>query len=152
MPFQISGLIGTRFSSSTFSFSSILKDRSPLGSRSIFGLKNNLPSFGFGASGYGSSSIFGTSGPPIDNKSEESEFLSLQEVAAKIGEENEQIVFTANYVLFEFIDGAWKERGKGELEVNSSTTGIGKARLIMRVRGNYQLIFECQSLPKHEVD
>ncbi|CAA2980749.1 nuclear pore complex NUP50A-like [Olea europaea subsp. europaea] len=141
------GLTGTGFSSSTFSFGSIPKDGPPLGSGSNFGLKNDLPSFGFGASGNGSSSIFGTSGPTIDNKSGGSAFPSMPEVPVETGEENEQVVFTADSVLFEFIDGAWKERGKGELKVNFSTTEIGKARLIMRARGNYRLILNAGLFP-----
>ncbi|KAL2539267.1 Nuclear pore complex protein [Abeliophyllum distichum] len=131
------GLTGTGFSSSTFSFGSIPKD----------GLKNDLPSFGFGASDNGSSSIFGTSGSTVDNKIGGSAFPSMQDVPVETGEENEQVVFTADSVLFEFMDGAWKERGKGELKVNVSTTGIGKARLIMRARGNYRLILNAGLFP-----
>ncbi|KAL2462712.1 Nuclear pore complex protein [Forsythia ovata] len=131
------GLTGTGFSSSTFSFGSIPKD----------GSKNDLPSFGFGASDNGSSSIFGTLGPTVDNKIGGSAFPSMQEVPVETGEENEQVVFTADSVLFEFMDGSWKERGKGELKVNISTTGIGKARLIMRARGNYRLILNAGLFP-----
>ncbi|XP_022845575.1 nuclear pore complex protein NUP50A-like [Olea europaea var. sylvestris] len=140
------GLTGTGFSSSTFSFGSIPKDGSPPGSGSNFGLKNDLLSFGFGASGNGSSSIFGTSGPNINNSGGNA-FSSMQEVPVETGEENEKVVFTADSVLFEFIDEVWKERGKGELKVNVSTTGIRKARLIMRARGNYRLILNAGLFP-----
>ncbi|CAI9767206.1 unnamed protein product [Fraxinus pennsylvanica] len=141
------GLTGTGFSSSTFSFGSIPKDGSPPSSGSNFGLKNDLLSIGFGASGNGSSSIFGTLGPTIDNKSGGSAFSSMQEVPVETGEENEKVVFTADSAMFEFTDGAWKERGKGELKVNVSTTGIRKARLIMRARGNYRLILNAGLFP-----
>ncbi|KAL0319834.1 UNVERIFIED_CONTAM: hypothetical protein Sradi_5244900 [Sesamum radiatum] len=55
----VSGLVGTGFSSTSFSFGSIPKDGSPLGSTtgSLFGLKNNQPSFGFGISNNGNSSF-----------------------------------------------------------------------------------------------
>ncbi|KAL0380432.1 UNVERIFIED_CONTAM: Nuclear pore complex protein B [Sesamum angustifolium] len=71
----------------------------------------------------------------------------MQEVAVETGEENEKAVFTSDAALFEFIDGAWKERGKGELKINVSTTGTGKSRLIMRARGNYRLILNASLFP-----
>ncbi|RVW88001.1 Nuclear pore complex protein NUP50A [Vitis vinifera] len=98
------GLAGTGFSSSTFSFGSISKD-----------------------------------GSTIISKSEGSGFPSLQEVPVETGEENEKAVFTADSVLFEFFDGGWKERGKGELKVNVSRDGVEKARLVMRAKGNYSI-------------
>uniref|UniRef100_A0A5B6ZGJ0 Putative nuclear pore complex protein NUP50A n=1 Tax=Davidia involucrata TaxID=16924 RepID=A0A5B6ZGJ0_DAVIN len=136
------GLAGTGVSNSTFSFGSIPKDGSPLdsGSGSVFGLKNGRPSFGFGLSNNGSSSLFGTPGASVGTKSEGSGFPSMQEVPTETGEENEKAVFTADSLLFEYLDGGWKERGKGELKVNVSRTGMGKARLVMRTRGNYRLI------------
>ncbi|KAJ0075304.1 hypothetical protein Patl1_34109 [Pistacia atlantica] len=99
------GLAGTGFSTSTFSFGSIPKDGSALSS--------------------GSSS----------------------EVVVETGEENETVVFSADSVLFEFFDGAWKERGKGEIKVNISTTVAGRARLLMRTRGNYRLILNASLYP-----
>ncbi|KAA8540428.1 hypothetical protein F0562_024653 [Nyssa sinensis] len=142
------GLAGTGVSNSTFSFGSIPRDGSPLdsGSGSVFGLKNDQPSyapFGFGLSNNGNSSLFGTSGTSVGTKSEGSGFPSMKEVPVETGEENEKAVFTADSLLFEFLDGGWKERGKGELKVNVSTTGTGKARLIMRTRGNYRLILNA---------
>lgn len=142
------GLAGTGFSSSTFSFGSIPKDGSSLGS--LFGVKNNQPSFpsvGFGLSSNGNSSLFGTAGASIGTKSEGSGFPSMQELPVETGEENEKVVFTADSVLFEFIDGGWKERGKGELKVNVSMAGTGKARLVMRARGNYRLILNASLYP-----
>ncbi|XP_059640678.1 nuclear pore complex protein NUP50A-like [Cornus florida] len=139
------GLAGTGFSNSTFAFGSILKDGPQLGfsSGSLSGLKSDQPSFGFGLSSNGSSSLFGTSGTSIGTKSEGSGFVSMQEVPVETGEENEKAAFTADSVLFEFFDGGWKERGKGELKVNVATTGEGKARLVMRARGNYRLILNA---------
>lgn len=131
-----SGLSGTGFSSTTFSFGSIPKD----GSLSV-------PTFNFGNSNNGSSSIFDSAGPNTAGKRESSKFPPMQEVPVETGEENERAVFTADSVVFEYIDGAWKERGKGELKVNVPTTGTGKARLIMRARGNYRLILNASLFP-----
>lgn len=142
------GLAGTGFSGSTFSFGSITEERSPgSGSGSIFGLKSDQPSFSFGLSNNGSSSLFGTSGTSTTTKSEGSGFTSMQEVPLETGEENEKPAFTADSVLFEYIDGSWKERGKGEIKVNIPTTGTGKARLIMRTRGNFRLILNASLFP-----
>ncbi|KAF3450783.1 hypothetical protein FNV43_RR06872 [Rhamnella rubrinervis] len=141
-------LSGTGFSTSTFSFGSIAKDGSALGtgSGSIFGPKNDQP-FGLGLSANGNSSLFGTPGASIVSKSEGSSFPPMHEVAVETGEENEEVVFSADSVLFEFIDGGWKERGKGELKVNVSTTGTEKARLVMRAKGNYRLILNASIYP-----
>lgn len=141
------GFAGTGFSGSTFSFGSATKEgSSSLGSGSIFGLKNDQPSFAFGLPNNGSS-LFGTSATSTVTKSEGSGLPSMQEVPVETGEENEKPVFTADSVLFEYLDGAWKERGKGEIKVNVSTTGTGKARLIMRTRGNYRLILNASLFP-----
>lgn len=141
------GLTGTGFSSSTFSFGSSAKEGSSLGSGSLFGLKSDQPSFGFGLSNNGNSSLFGTSEASSITKSEGSGFPSVQEVPVETGEENEKPVFVADSVLFEYLDGAWKERGKGELKVNVATTGTVRARLIMRTRGNYRLILNASLYP-----
>ncbi|GLU22169.1 hypothetical protein SLE2022_382640 [Rubroshorea leprosula] len=137
------GLAGSGFSTSTFSFGSVAKDSSV----SLFGQKNNQPSFGFGLSTNGNSSLFNTSGASIASKSEGSGFPSLQEVPIETGEENERVAFSADSVLFEYMDGGWKERGKGELKVNVSTTETEKARLLMRARGNYRLILNASLYP-----
>ncbi|KAK6914917.1 Ran binding domain [Dillenia turbinata] len=141
------GLAGTGFSSSTFSFGSLSKEGSALGagSSSLFGLKSDQP-FGFGLSNNGSSSIFGAAAASIGSK-EGSSFQSLQEVPVETGEENEKTVFMADSILFEFIDGGWKERGKGELKLNISTTGAERARLVMRARGNLRLILNANLYP-----
>lgn len=141
------GLAGTGFSTSTFSFGSIPKEGSATGtgSGSLFGLKGDQPSFGFGLSSNGNSSIFGTS---VVSKGEISGVTALQEVVVETGEENERVVFSADSVLFEYVEGSWKERGKGEIKVNVSTTGNEKARLLMRTRGNYRLILNAGLYPE----
>jgi Ran-binding protein 3 len=141
------GLAGTGISTSTFSFGSISNDGSTVGtaSASLFGMKDDKP-FSLGLSNNGSSSIFGTSGASTVSKSEGAGFPSMQEVVVETGEENEEVVFTADSVLFEFVDGGWKERGKGELKVNT-TAGTGRARVLMRARGNYRLILNASLYP-----
>ncbi|KAG7992485.1 hypothetical protein I3843_02G129800 [Carya illinoinensis] len=142
------GLAGTGISTSTFSFGSISTDGSTLGTASVslFGVKDDKP-FGLGLSTNGSSSIFGTLGATTVSRSEGTGFPSMQEVAIETGEEHEEVVFTADSVLFEFVDGGWKERGKGELKVNVSTTGTERARVLMRARGNYRLILNASLYP-----
>ncbi|XVF86581.1 hypothetical protein PTKIN_Ptkin18bG0053600 [Pterospermum kingtungense] len=140
------GLAGTGFSTSSFSFGSTPKDGST-GSVPLFGQKNDLPSFGFGLSTNGNSSLFNTSGTSIVSKKEGSGFPAMQEVPVETGEENEKVVFSADSVLFEFIDSGWRERGKGELKVNVSTTGTQRARVLMRARGNYRLILNASLYP-----
>ncbi|KAI6691332.1 hypothetical protein NL676_028160 [Syzygium grande] len=141
------GLAGTGFSTSTFSFGSIPKEGSATGtgSGSLFGLKGDQPSFGFGLSSNGNSSIFGAS---VVSKGENSGVTTLQEVVVETGEENENVVFSADSVLFEYVEGSWKERGKGEIKVNVSTTGNEKARLLMRTKGNYRLILNAGLYPE----
>lgn len=141
------GLAGTGFSTSTFSFGSIPKEGSATGtgSGSLFGLKGDQPSFGFGLSSNGNSSIFGA---PVVSKGENSGVTTLQEVVVETGEENENVVFSADSVLFEYVEGSWKERGKGEIKVNVSTTGNEKARLLMRTKGNYRLILNAGLYPE----
>ncbi|XP_057464630.1 nuclear pore complex protein NUP50A-like [Actinidia eriantha] len=134
------GLAGTGFSSSTFSFGAIPNDRSPLGSVS------GLPSFGFTLRNNGNSSLFSPTAVSIANKSKGIGFPS-KEILVETGEENEKAVFTADSVLFEFVEGGWKERGKGELKVNVSTTRTGKARLVMRAKGLYRLILNASLYP-----
>ncbi|KAM7255703.1 hypothetical protein ACFE04_008601 [Oxalis oulophora] len=133
------GLTGTGFSTTAFSFGSITpKDGSLLGPSS----------FSFGSSTNGNSSIFNTSAvTPIVSKTEKSSFPAMQEITVETGEENEKAIFLADSILFEFFDGGWKERGKGELKVNISTTGNGKARLLMRAKGNYRLILNASLYP-----
>ncbi|KAF8407020.1 hypothetical protein HHK36_006142 [Tetracentron sinense] len=146
------GLSGTGFSSSSFSFGSIPKEGSAFGpgSGSPFTLKNDkpsFPSFSFGKSINGNSSLFGSAGASNVTKSEGSGLPSMQEVPVETGEENEEAVFTADAALFEYLDGGWKERGKGEAKVNISTMGAERARLVMRARGNYRLILNASLFP-----
>ncbi|KAF5741697.1 nuclear pore complex protein NUP50B [Tripterygium wilfordii] len=143
------GLVGTGFSTSTFSFGSNPKEGSGFSasSGSLFGQTNDQPAFSFGLSNNGNSSFFNTPGASIIHKSEGTGFPSMQEVAVETGEENERVVFSADSVLFEFTDKSWKERGKGELKVNASTTGTERARLVMRARGNYRLILNASLYP-----
>ncbi|XP_010322681.1 nuclear pore complex protein NUP50A isoform X2 [Solanum lycopersicum] len=116
------GLAGTGFANTTFSFGANSKEGSPLG----FGSES------------GSSSV---------KKSEGTGFPSMQEVPIVTGEEHEKAIFTADSVLFEYLNGGWKERGKGELKLNISS-GTGKARLVMRTRGNYRLILNANLYPE----
>ncbi|XP_028756174.1 nuclear pore complex protein NUP50A [Neltuma alba] len=141
------GLAGTGFSASSFSFGSLSNEGSALGSGSgsIFGMKNDKP-FGLGLSNNGSS-VFGATGASATAKGEGSGFTTMQEVVVETGEENEKVVFNADSVLFEFVEGSWKERGKGELKVNVSTGGNEKARLLMRTKGNYRLILNARLYP-----
>ncbi|KAF2301333.1 hypothetical protein GH714_022859 [Hevea brasiliensis] len=143
------GLAGTGFCTSTFTFGSVPKDGSSsgTGTGSLFGQKNDQPSFSFGLSNNGNSSIFNTMGSSIVSKNEGTGFPSMQEVPVETGEENERVVFSADSVLFEFFNGAWKERGKGELKINVSTSGTERARLLMRARGNYRLILNASLYP-----
>ncbi|XP_010545731.1 PREDICTED: nuclear pore complex protein NUP50A [Tarenaya hassleriana] len=142
------GLAGTGFSSSSFS-SGPFSQEGCTGSVSLFGQKTDQPSFSFGNGN--SSSLFGASATSvITTKSESSAaFPPKQEVSVETGEENERAAFSADSVLFEYIDGAWKERGKGEVKVNVSIRGGngGKARLVMRAKGNYRLILNAGLFP-----
>lgn len=144
------GLAGTGFSSSTFSFGSISKDGSAMGTTtgSLFGLKNEQPSFSFGLSNNGNSSLFSAAGASVGSKSEGSGFPSMSEVTVETGEEKERVAFSADSVLFEYLNGGWKERGKGEIKVNVATTGSKKARLLMRAKGNYRLILNANIFPE----
>ncbi|KAM1060448.1 hypothetical protein TB1_024357 [Malus domestica] len=137
---------GTGFSTSSFSFGLISKDGSALGtgSGSLFGSNNDQPS-GLGLSRNGSSSLFGTSGPSVVPKSDGGAFPPMQEISVETGEENEKVVFTADAALFEFIDGGWKERGKGDLKVNVSESE--KARLVMRLKGIRKVILNASLYP-----
>ncbi|KAK7325187.1 hypothetical protein VNO77_29340 [Canavalia gladiata] len=134
------GLAGTGFSTSSFSFGSFSND----GSGSIFGAKNDKP-FGLGLSNNGGS-VFGAPGASAVSKNEGSGFAAMQEVVVETGEENEKVVFNADSVLFEFADASWKERGKGELKINV-TSETQKARLLMRSKGNFRLILNARLYP-----
>lgn len=137
------GLSGTGFSSSSFSFGSIQKDGSSL--------QSSLPTFSFGASNNGNTSLFGATGASIGTKSEGSALRPLQEVPTETGEENEETVFSADSALFEFVDGGWKERGKGEVKLNVLKSEAQKARLVMRAKGNLRLILNASLYPDMKV-
>lgn len=152
------GLAGTGFANTTFSFGANSKEGSPLGfgsesgagsgSGSLFGAKSDQSIFGVSLPTNGNASLFGYSGSSSVKKSEGTGFPSMQEVPIVTGEEHEKAIFTADSVLFEYLNGGWKERGKGELKVNVSTTGEGKGRLVMRTKGNYRLILNASLFPE----
>ncbi|MCL7025757.1 hypothetical protein MKW94_000472 [Papaver nudicaule] len=145
------GLAGTGFSSSSFSFGSIPTDGSAFGSGSLFGLKSDkpptFPPLNLGNSTNGSPA-FGSTGTSdaTTTKGAGGAVPSMPEVPVETGEENEKAVFNADAVLFEYLDGSWKERGKGELKVNISTSA-DRARLVMRARGNLRLILNASLFP-----
>ncbi|CAN7018797.1 unnamed protein product [Brassica rapa subsp. trilocularis] len=62
-------------------------------------------------------------------------------------EENEEAAFSADSIMFEYLDGGWRERGKGEVKVNVSSNG-DKARLVTRAKGNYRLILNASLYPE----
>ncbi|CAN6337934.1 unnamed protein product [Urochloa humidicola] len=132
------GLAGTGFSSTSFSFGSATKDGSSAGP--LFGLKtdsSSFPSFNLGAANNGNSSaVLATSG-------EAPKKFAMAEGPVETGEENEKAVFTADSALYEYLDGGWKERGKGELKLNVPVSGGQRARLVMRTKGNYRLVLNA---------
>ncbi|KAL9677962.1 hypothetical protein QQ045_015800 [Rhodiola kirilowii] len=143
------GFTGTGFSGSAFSFNPIAKDGTAASavSEPSTGQKTEQPLFGFGLSATnGNNSLFGIKDSSI-SKSEASGG-PLQEVPTETGEENETAVFSANSALFEYHDGGWKERGRGEVKVNVSTLEGSKARLVMRTKGNYRLILNASLYPE----
>jgi Ran-binding protein 3 len=131
------GLAGTGFSSTSFSFGSASKDGSTAGP---FGLKtdgSSFPSFNLGATNNGSSS------PAFATSAEAPKKFPMPEGPVETGEENEKAVFTADSALYEYLDGGWKERGKGELKLNVPVSGGERARLVMRAKGNYRLVLNA---------
>ncbi|KMZ56191.1 putative Ran-binding protein [Zostera marina] len=140
--------------SGTFSFGSLSKDGPAFssGSGSLFGAhtseKPAFSSFGMGSSNNGTNKLFGSNvADTIKAGGGGSSAPTMQEVPVETGEENEKVVFKADSILFEYINGGWKERGKGELKVDVSTVGAQKARLVMRARGNYRLILNSCLYP-----
>uniref|UniRef100_A0A0D9WFG2 RanBD1 domain-containing protein n=1 Tax=Leersia perrieri TaxID=77586 RepID=A0A0D9WFG2_9ORYZ len=131
------GLAGTGFSGSSFSFGSGSKESS---SAPLFGLKtdgSSFPSFNIGASNNGSSS------PALATSAEAPKKFAMPEGPVETGEENEKAVFTADSALYEYLDGGWKERGKGELKLNIPVAGGERSRLVMRTKGNYRLVLNA---------
>ena len=132
------GLTGTGFSSTSFSFGSVSKDGSSAGP--LFGLKTDgslFPSFNLGASNNGSSAT------ALATSAEAPKKFAMTEGPVETGEENEKAVFTADSALYEYLDGGWKERGKGELKLNVPVSGGERARLVMRTKGNYRLVLNA---------
>lgn len=144
------GIVGTGFGTSSFSFGPVLKEGPTFGasSGSLFGFKSNStssPPFGVGGSNNGSFACQASATSALNVT--KSGVPSMQEVPVETGEENEKAVFAADAILYEYLDGGWKERGKGELKVNVSLSDAEKARLIMRARGNYRLILNASLYP-----
>ncbi|CAD6236593.1 unnamed protein product [Miscanthus lutarioriparius] len=113
------GLTGTGFSSTSFSFGSASKDGSSAGP--LFGLKADA----------------------LATSAEAPKKFAMTEGPVETGEENEKAVFTADSALYEYLDGGWKERGKGELKLNVPVSGGERARLVMRTKGNYRLVLNA---------
>lgn len=102
------------------------------------------------------SSVFGASngnGPPAfgsfasSTAAPKPSVVSLQEIQVETGEEKEKAIFTADAALFEFLDGGWKERGRGELKLNVSEEKDKRPRLVMRSKGNYRLLLNASLFP-----
>eukprot|EP00250_Pteridium_aquilinum_P035802 c9949_g1_i1 orf=158-1741(+) len=91
-----------------------------------------------------SSSTTLSAGPPLQPPTTA---LQFQGGNTQTGEEQEKMAFGADATLFEFVDASWKERGKGELRVNVPIDKSGKARLLMRSKGNFRLILNASLFP-----
>eukprot|EP00252_Welwitschia_mirabilis_P023153 TRINITY_DN6481_c0_g1_i1.p1 TRINITY_DN6481_c0_g1~~TRINITY_DN6481_c0_g1_i1.p1 ORF type:complete len:483 (+),score=133.77 TRINITY_DN6481_c0_g1_i1:284-1732(+) len=171
-----SGVHGTGFSSSSFTFDT--KITSGFGSTPKFGSFDSgsaFPSPTFTGILNGKGSFFGTTkenqeshrtssgGTTISGVSpilffespsakgistSEIESGTFKEVPVETGEENEKTLFTADAVLFQFRNGAWKERGKGELKVNVSSEDTRRPRLVMRTKGHFKLILNASIYPE----
>ncbi|XP_074563502.1 nuclear pore complex protein NUP50A-like [Curcuma longa] len=135
---SVSGLTGTGFSTSSFAFGSISKEGFSFGTRPV-----TTFSLSTGSTNGGSS--FPSLGTTPDTS--KSVKLSMQEVPLETGEENEKAVFAADAIMYEYMDGGWKERGKGELKLNVSVSDAEKARLVMRAKGNFRLILNASIYP-----
>lgn len=132
------GLTGTGFSSTSFSFGSASTDGPSTGP--LFGLKadgSSFPSFNLGAATNGGSAT------ALATSAEAPKMFAMTEGPVETGEENEKAVFSADSALYEYLDGGWKERGKGELKLNVPVSGSERARLVMRTKGNYRLVLNA---------
>jgi Ran-binding protein 3 len=162
---------GVNFSSSTFSFGTApLSFATPTGfasfrnSSQTFGSTENATSgtnpgaaFSFK---FSDDNPFESDNAPgfqlsSSEKSESAAPLSgsfkLQEVSVHTGEENETAVFSSDASLFEFASNAWKQRGKGELKINVSRGSKNRARMLMRMKGNYKLLLNANLFPDMKV-
>ena len=132
------GLAGTGFSASSFSFGSASKEST---NAPLFGLKSDgssFPSFNIGGTNNNGSSV-----PSLVAAAEAPKKFTMPEGPVETGEENEMAVFTADSAMYEYLDGGWKERGKGELKLNVPVSGGERSRLVMRAKGNYRLILNA---------
>ncbi|XP_024369416.1 uncharacterized protein [Physcomitrium patens] len=77
--------------------------------------------------------------------------VTLQEVALETGEEKEKAVFGADASLFEFHEGGWKERGKGEIKVSVPEDVQRRPRLVMRSKGNLRLLLNANIFPDMKI-
>lgn len=136
-----------------------------------FGSLNGGFSFGsgsaFGSSLFGSSTFGQAANPVVFEKTNGSSTaaaaasvspasaapakITLQEVPLETGEEKEKAVFTADASLFEFLDGGWKERGKGEIKVSVPDDTSRKSRLVMRSKGNLRLLLNANIFPDMKI-
>ncbi|VAI79567.1 unnamed protein product [Triticum turgidum subsp. durum] len=132
------GLAGTGFSASSFSFGSASKEST---NAPLFGLKSDgssFPSFNIGGTNNNGSSV-----PSLVAAAEAPKKFTMPEGPVETGEENEMAVFTADSAMYEYLDGGWKERGKGELKLNVPVSGGERSRLVMRAKGNYRLVLNA---------
>jgi Ran-binding protein 3 len=68
---------------------------------------------------------------------------AMREGPVETGEENGTAVFAADSAIYEYLDGGWKRRGRGELKLNIPVSGGERSRLAMRAKGNYRLILNA---------
>lgn len=83
---------------------------------------------------------------PESTPAETKPVITLQQEDVTTGEEDEDVLFTTDGALYEFVteEGkapSWKERGRGEMRLNRGKDG--GARMVMRAKGNYRLILNA---------
>jgi Ran-binding protein 3 len=83
---------------------------------------------------------------PESTPAETKPVITLQQEDVTTGEEDEEVLFTTDGALYEFVteEGkapSWKERGRGEMRLNRGKDG--GARMVMRAKGNYRLILNA---------
>lgn len=145
------------FSSTWSAFSSGTASGTSSGSGFAFNKAASEGAFASASSAFGNSNgssfqLFSTQssstplsmGPPAQPPASAIQF---QGGNTQTGEEQEKMVFGGDATLFEFVDASWKERGKGEIRVNVPLDKTGKARLLMRSKGNYRLILNASLFP-----
>lgn len=133
---------GSAFGSSLFGSGGFGQAANP----AVFEKTNGSGTFQLGTGGSGSAaSVSPASVAPSTTK------ITLQEVPLETGEEKEKAVFTADASLFEFLDGGWKERGKGEIKVSVPEDVQRKSRLVMRSKGNLRLLLNANIFPDMKI-